>query len=133
VQFHETDKAGIVHFSAYFKYMEEAEHGLWRAAGLSISPRESDIGWPRVHASMDFHAALHFEEEFTVLVQVAAITTRAIRYRFLLARDRTRIATGALTVVCVRKRPRQPMRSVPIPPAIASRFRVAAGANANLS
>ena len=36
VQFYETDAAGVVHFSDYFRYMEEAEHALWRAAGLSI-------------------------------------------------------------------------------------------------
>ena len=36
VQFYETDAAGIVHFSWFFRYMEEAEHALWREAGLSI-------------------------------------------------------------------------------------------------
>ena len=36
VQFHETDAAGIVHFSWFYRYMEEAEHALWRQAGLSI-------------------------------------------------------------------------------------------------
>ena len=35
VQFSETDLAGIAHFSAFFRFMEEAEHALWRAAGLS--------------------------------------------------------------------------------------------------
>ena len=47
MQFHETDAAGIVHFSRYILYMEEAEHALWREAGLSIAPRDSPIGWPR--------------------------------------------------------------------------------------
>ena len=36
VQF-ETDMAGVVHFSWYFRYMEEAEHALWREAGLSMA------------------------------------------------------------------------------------------------
>src|SRR5689334_6065032 len=40
VQFSETDMAGIVHFSAYFRFMEEAEHALWRAAGVSIGAAE---------------------------------------------------------------------------------------------
>ena len=40
VQFYETDAAGIVHFSWFFRYMEEAEHALWREAGLSIHPPE---------------------------------------------------------------------------------------------
>ena len=37
VQFYETDAAGMVHFSWFFRYMEEAEHALWREAGLSIA------------------------------------------------------------------------------------------------
>ena len=36
VQFYETDAAGIVHFSWFFRYMEEAEHALWREAGLML-------------------------------------------------------------------------------------------------
>jgi len=51
VQFYETDAAGIVHFSWFFRYMEEAEHALWREAGLSIAPVVADVGWPRVAAS----------------------------------------------------------------------------------
>ena len=37
VHFYETDSAGIVHFSVFFRYMEEAEHAMWRAEGLSIA------------------------------------------------------------------------------------------------
>ena len=66
VQFYETDAAGIVHFSWFFRYMEEAEHALWREAGLSIHPPDVDIGWPRVAASFEFHRALRFEQEFDV-------------------------------------------------------------------
>ena len=49
VQFYETDAAGIVHFSWFYRYMEEAEHALWREVGLSIAPREEEeVGFPRV-------------------------------------------------------------------------------------
>jgi acyl-CoA thioesterase FadM len=51
VQFSETDAAGIVHFSNFFRYFEDAEHALWREAGGSILDRDSAIGWPRVAAS----------------------------------------------------------------------------------
>jgi YbgC/YbaW family acyl-CoA thioester hydrolase len=115
--------AGIVHFSSYFKYVEEAEHALWRAAGLSISAPGAAIGWPRVHASLDYHAPLRFEEEFDVVVAIAAMTDKTIRYRFLLSREGTRIASGAMTIVCVRKTPK-PMRAVSIPTEISRRFRV---------
>ena len=129
VQFYETDAAGIVHFSWFFRYMEEAEHALWREAGLSIAPPDSEIGWPRVAASFDFHSALCFEQEFDVCLRVAGMTKKTIRYTCLLARGDTKIATGTLTVACVRKRPNEPMTAIEIPPEIAARFQVAPGAN----
>ena len=125
VQFHETDLAGVVHFSCYFRYMEEAEHALWRAAGLSIHPKQAVIGWPRVHASFDYHRALHFEDEFEIRIRIVAIEERTIRYACLLSRGGTRIATGRFTIACASLRPDQPMRGVPIPPQIRARLAVA--------
>ena len=127
VQFYETDAAGIVHFSWFFRYMEEAEHALWRAAGLSIHPGGSEIGWPRVATSFEFKRPLKFEDEFEVQLHVAKITRRTIRYTCRLSQGDATIATGDLTIACVRKVPGEPMRSTDIPPEIAARFQVAAG------
>jgi len=118
-----------VHFSWFFRYMEEAEHALWRAAGLSIAPPGSDVGFPRVSAACDFHRPLRFEEEFDVHIRVTAIAEKTMRYTCLLTRGEERIATGAMTIACVSKRPDQPRAAVPIPLEIASRFEVAAGAD----
>ena len=125
VQFYETDAAGIVHFSWYFRYMEEAEHALWRMAGLSIHPPGSEIGWPRVAASFEFRRALRFEDEFEVRLQVAEVTRRTIRYTCLIAQEDTTVAKGDLTIACVLKRPGEPMKSIDIPQEIAARFQVA--------
>ena len=123
VQFYETDAAGIVHFSWYFRYMEEAEHALWREAGLSIHPAGSDIGWPRIAASCDFHRALRFEDEFDVSIRVAGLKRTTIQYACLLTRDDTKIATGAITIACVRRRPDQGMEAMEIPADIIDRFK----------
>ena len=80
VNFYETDAAGLVHFSCYFRYMEEAEHALWREAGLSIHPLGAEIGFPRVSTSFEFHSALRFEQEFDVHLRVTAMTKKSIRY-----------------------------------------------------
>jgi YbgC/YbaW family acyl-CoA thioester hydrolase len=125
VQFYETDAAGIVHFSWYFRYMEEAEHALWRMAGLSIHPPGSAIGWPRVATSFEFRRPLRFEDEFDVHLQVAEITRRTIRYTCLIAQADTTIAKGDLTIACVLKRPGEPMKSIEIPEDIAARFQIA--------
>lgn len=125
VQFYETDAAGIVHFSWFFRYMEEAEHALWRELGLTVFPPDNAIGWPRVSASFDFRNALKFEEEFDVRLRVTGMTNKTITYGCVLSRDDTEIATGKLIVACVRKRPDGPMKAIDIPPEIASRFQVA--------
>ena len=122
VQFHETDAAGIVHFSWFFRYMEEAEHALWREAGLSIHPGGSEIGWPRVATSFEFKRPLEFEDEFEVHLRIAEITRRTIRYTCRLSQGEAIIATGDLTIACVRKTPGEPMKSIEIPPQIAARF-----------
>ena len=129
VQFYETDAAGIVHFSWFFRYMEEAEHALWREAGLSIAAPGADIGWPRVATSFDFHRPLRFEDEFEVWLRIAAITDRTIRYTCQMTSDGARIATGALTIACVSRRPNEAMKAVSIPSDIAGRFRVASTAH----
>ena len=125
VQFAETDLAGIVHFSNIFRYMEEAEHALWRAAGLTIAERGSDIGWPRLSAACEFRNPLRFEEEFEVRVRLASLKTRTIEYEFTLVRDNTVIAVGTITSVCVKKSADGRMRATEVPAHILKKLRTA--------
>lgn len=120
VQFYETDAAGIVHFSWFFRYMEEAEHAMWRAMGLSIRPPSSDIGWPRVAASFEFYRALRFEDEFEIAIRVDEMTRRSIRYACVLIKDDEEIASGTMTIACVRSHPT--LHAVEIPPEIVERL-----------
>ena len=126
VQFYETDAAGIVHFSVFFRYMEEAEHAMWRAAGLSIAPPGARVGFPRVATSFEFLKPLRFEDEFEVRLRVTAKTPKTLSYGATIERDGATLARGTLTVACVRKRPGEPMRGTEIPAEIAERFAVAA-------
>lgn len=117
VQFAETDLAGIVHFSTMFRYMEEAEHAMWRAAGLSVSRPGDDLGWPRVAAAFQFRSPLHFEDEFEVVVRIVRIRTRALDYEHTIVRGSTLIGTGTMTTVCVRHRP-EGMQPTDIPQSV---------------
>ena len=125
VQFHETDAAGLVHFSCFFRYMEEAEHALWRAAGLSIHPPGTQVGFPRRTTSFEFYRALRFEDEFEIRIRVAAMDANTMSYRCDVSRGDERIASGDLTITCVSKRPNEAMKTMPIPADIAARFRPA--------
>ena len=124
MQFYELDSAGIVHFSTYFRYMEEAEHALWRAAGLSIAPKGASVGFPRVSSSFDYRAPLRFEDEVDITIRIAAMSARSIRYACLIRRGDIVAAVGTMTIVCVRNDV-EPLKAVAIPDDIASRFEVA--------
>jgi acyl-CoA thioester hydrolase len=120
VQFAETDQAGIVHFSAYFRYMEEAEHALWRAAGLSIAPADRVVVFPRVAASFEYLSPLRFEDEFEVEIGIAAISRRSIRYACTIRRGETTIATGSMTTACATRTIGESLRGTDIPGDIAA-------------
>jgi len=122
VQFSETDLAGIAHFSTYFRFMEEAEHALWRAAGLSIGAAEKTGGWPRVAAAFDYKRPLRFEDEFDIHIAVDLLTTRSIRYACRIECRGEVVAEGSMTIVCVERTADQTMRAVPIPAAVAALF-----------
>ena len=125
VLFYEADPAGIVHFSWFFRYMEEAEHALWREAGLSIAPRRADFLFPRINAAFEYHSPLRFEEEFDVCIRVAAMTDKTMRYACEVTREQTKIATGSLTIVCATRQGDE-MKAVSFPQEIAAKFQVAA-------
>jgi YbgC/YbaW family acyl-CoA thioester hydrolase len=124
VAFHEVDSAGIVHFSVYFRYMEEAEHAMWRHAGLSIAARGAPVGFPRVAAGFDYHRPLRLEDEFDARIRIVAIGDKSMRYVCTLNKGEEKIATGTVTVVCVTRREDGVMKATSIPPEIAGRFEV---------
>jgi YbgC/YbaW family acyl-CoA thioester hydrolase len=122
VAFSETDSAGIVHFANFFRFFEDAEHALWREAGLSIHPGDSPIGWPRVAASCEYHRPLRFEEEFDIRVAIVEITSRTIRYEGTVTKDEARIASGTWKIACVSRSPDGSMKSTNIPANILERL-----------
>ena len=125
VNFAEVDSVGIVHFSHYFRYMEEAEHALWREAGLSIARSGALVGFPRVSAAFEYRQVLRFEDVFDVAIRITGIKATTMSYACRITRGDTLIATSTMTIACVNKSD-QPWKMIAIPPEIASRFEVAA-------
>jgi YbgC/YbaW family acyl-CoA thioester hydrolase len=128
VEFAETDAAGMVHFSVFFRYMEEAEHAAWRAAGLDIFANHETVSWPRISAKFDFKAPLRFQDEFEVRTEIGAVTRSTIQWAHVLMRGEMMIGNGTVTAVYVTKNPDGSMKSAAIPDAIISRLRSALSA-----
>jgi acyl-CoA thioester hydrolase len=131
VEFAETDLAGIMHYSNFFRFMETAEHGFFRSLGFSIVTRqvEPPVGWPRIHAECHFKHPLHFEDEVEVHLLVAEKRSKALtyifRFRKLNAEPPIEVARGKLTAVCVTHHSSGKMTACTIPKEIAGQIDVA--------
>lgn len=125
VEFAETDMAGQVHFSNFFRYMEEAEHAIWRKAGMRIAAEGREHQWPRISAQCDFKSRLLVDDEFEVRTGMAKVTNRTIQWAHTIMRGDTVIATGTVTAVCVKLQPDGAFQAFEIPAAILSRLKAA--------
>jgi acyl-CoA thioester hydrolase len=131
VEFSETDMAGIMHYSNFFRFMESAEHGFYRSLGFSVvlAHFNPPLGFPRVHAECDYKRPLRFEDmvEVHLLVQEkkAKSITYSFRFRNLNQEPVEEVARGAVTIVCVAQHGSGKMAAVPIPIEIAKLIEVA--------
>lgn len=129
VEFSDTDAAGIMHFSNFFRYMETAEHAFVRSLGLTIfdkAKQDPPIGWPRVEAQCEYKRPFKFEDEVEVRLKVKAKSEKAITYEFTFfkAGENQEHARGTLTVVCVTVREGR-MQATFIPKEFAEKIEVA--------
>jgi acyl-CoA thioester hydrolase len=131
VEFSETDMAGIVHYSNFFRFMETAEHGFFRALGYSVVMDQTDppVGWPRVHAECEYRQPLRFEDELEVHMLVSEKKSKSLTYIFKFRKlngpASVDVARGSLTVVCVTKQADGKMSAAHIPKAFADKIEVA--------
>jgi len=131
VEFSETDMAGIVHYSNFFRYMETAEHGFFRSLGFSVVMEhfETPMGWPRVHAECDYRQPLRFEDEVEIHLLVSEKKSKSLSYLFKFRKlngpEPVEVARGSLTVVCVTKQADGKMAAAPIPKVFADKIEVA--------
>jgi len=102
VQFSETDMAGVVHFSNYFRWMEEVEHAFFRSLELSIvmTSEAVELGWPRVAASCEYIGPARFEDDITLELRVQRVGDKSLTYEVEFLNKGQRIALGKLTSVC---------------------------------
>jgi acyl-CoA thioester hydrolase len=121
VEFSDTDMAGIMHFSNFFRFMEATETAFMRALGFSVvlSRYGLEVCLPRVHAECDYAAPLRFEDEVLIHLLVEKKGTRSLTYqfRFCKSNDATRseIARGRIILVCAERKTDGTLKAVPLP------------------
>ncbi len=84
VAFHETDAAGIVHFSNYFRYAEEAETAALASLGIFNAESLRRYGFPRVSAGARYLRPLHFHERYSIRTALTHIGSSSLQWSFTL-------------------------------------------------
>ena len=132
IEFADTDMAGIVHFSAFFRFMEATEHAFFRSLGLSVHHKEGGhtSGWVRAHADCDYMAPITYQDRVAIRLIVRKKGTTSMGYEFQFRRvapaPEQFVARGHLTVVHVgHDVGDENIRTVPIPSEFAARVCVA--------
>jgi acyl-CoA thioester hydrolase len=124
VEFVDTDMAGIVHFSNFFRWMESAEVDFLHARGLSVKMGWEGIalGFPRVSASCDYLKPIRFEDVIDITVALERLGAKSATFAFEFMHQGVPVARGKMTSVCCRVREDKVLESVEIPATLRARL-----------
>jgi YbgC/YbaW family acyl-CoA thioester hydrolase len=122
VEFADTDLAGIMHFSNFFRFVESAEHAFFRSLGFRVhTANGSDHqGWPRLEVTCKYLKPARFEETLEICLRVEEIRTSSLRYGFSIFvvgdPKRALVATGSCSIIHVELDTKaHEIRKAPIP------------------
>lgn len=125
VEFCETDMAGIVHFSNFYRWMEQTEHEFFRSLGLTIvnaQPDGATIGWPRVSGQCRFESPARYEDIVDIRLTVQRIGVKSLTYDVAFSIEGRSVARGTMKTVCCMIRHGGPLTSIEIPDEYLSRI-----------
>jgi acyl-CoA thioester hydrolase len=121
VSFADVDSSQRIHFTAWFRYMEVAEHALMRSIGAPYSALALGVALPRVHLEGDFRGAIEYDDLLDVQARVERVGTSSWSLAFTgwhvgngepdPQRGET-VATGRMTIVAMDP---ATQRSTPLP------------------
>jgi len=147
VEFVETDMAGIVHFSNFFRWMEQTEHAFFRSLGFTLHSQSHDgeapsemYGWARVHASCDYEKPLRYQDLFEVRLRVVQKSVATLTFELGFYRVDTpelsasddhdgelqEVARGTMKTCCVSRQGSDPIRAREMPEEIHAAIEIAA-------
>jgi YbgC/YbaW family acyl-CoA thioester hydrolase len=125
VEYADTDMSGIVHFSRFLVFMENAEHEFLRAIGAGVQWRDGEgreIGWPRVSVACDYLSPARFGDVLEIRLQVQRKGIRSMTYGFEILCGGATLARGRTTCACCVLNDPTGLKAIPIPEEIAGRI-----------
>ena len=112
----DSDSAGIVYFSNFFRFIEQAEEQLYIQKGKKRQALLDQYGiWmPRVETHVNFFNPIPNGNAIRIRVDPQFKGEKTIRFEFEIVDDETsnRVAAGYVTIVCVD---RANFKATPLP------------------
>lgn len=94
------DGSGIVHFTTYARFLEEAENEFLAGLGFdSGALRGLGVALARVHVEFDFYKPARAGEKLKLRLHVAGVGVHSLRLRFVVVRGDEAVSLAAITSV----------------------------------
>lgn len=124
VEFAETDLAGFVHFSHYYRFMEETEYAFLRSIGLDVilDDPKGKLGFPRVESQCEYLFPARYGHTVMTHLTVEQNDGKQITYSFDLRVEDRPVARGKLRVACCRFLPDREPYAILLPERILSKI-----------
>jgi acyl-CoA thioester hydrolase len=120
----DTDAAGVVHFSNYFRFFERAEEEFYRSEGFSFSDfRIRGLWFPRIEACCQYKKPARFNDLLEVELTVEELREKSAKLGFKIMNKETGefLASGYCIVVAADK---QIGKATRIPTEIAEKLKL---------
>ena len=128
VRLADTDAMGIIHFSAYARYIEIVEIEFFRTLGFTLPGLAAEgLVMPRVHIAYDFFKPALLDDELRIRLSVAGVGVHSVRMTIDIVRvaDDTTVAEATVVSACMDRDTR---RSIALPERLAAALRAFAPA-----
>ncbi len=119
----DTDIAGVMHFSNFFRYFEACEEEFYRSISLPFTMIRDRFGvmMPRVEAHCEYKSACRFDDVIEVTMKVREVAEKTITYDFAvtLQANGKLAAKGYVKCIAVNSN----WKAVPLPIVVAKTVR----------
>ena len=97
----DTDIAGVMHFTNYFRYFEACEEEFYRSLGMDLNflKEEQGVLLPRVEASCQYRVACRFNDEIEVALSVKEVGPKTLTYEFQVLKKGEKAAEGLVKCI----------------------------------
>lgn len=103
VPFVDVDSSMRIHYTAFLRYMEVAEHALMRSIGFPYATSLQSLAFPRVHLECDFQGAIRYDDELDVTAHVERVgnSSWTVAFAAYAPNAAQTLATGKMTIVAM--------------------------------